>query len=334
MSSHRALASIAVLCATAIACDRASAPDVAPPGLAPAIGASIASDEDCIGCHAAEAETWRASAHRTAFSDEVFQAEWAATEQAACVRCHAPLADPMSPRSAEGELGVSCVTCHLREGEVRSVHASPSAPHPVRIDPTLASEQACAGCHDFTFAAVAPTPHDLAAPLQHTVHEWREVSDRGTCQRCHMRDGAGEVSHAMPGARHPELLHRALDVEASAIATRRGVTVTLSLRSRAGHAVPTGDMYRRLEVRAFRDGGEVAHATLMRRFERVDGLSREVSDDRVPASGVREVVLELGPGEGPIHWAIEWQALDPTLAARRWIPDEDARRVVIEGTID
>jgi hypothetical protein len=320
------------------ACSGAPQPDAgAAPALAPA--ASIASDEDCIGCHASEAESWHASAHRTAFSDEVFQAEWAATEQAACVRCHAPLADPESPRGAEAELGVSCVTCHLREGEVLSVRASPSAPHPVRIDPSLSSEQACAGCHDFTFASVAPTPHDLGAPLQHTVHEWREVSDRGTCQSCHLRDAAGRVSHAMPGARDPRLLASALGIEARAERGASGTRVRLTLRSRAGHAVPTGDMYRRLEVRAYFEGGEIergeiARTTLMRRFERIDGLLREVSDDRVPASGAREVVLELGRGRGPIHWEIEWQALEPSLAAQRWIPDEDARRPVIEGVID
>ncbi len=262
----------------------------------------------------------------------MFQAEWAPTEQAACVRCHAPLADPEHPRGEAAELGISCVTCHVRDGEVLGVRASAAAPHPIRVEPALTTEAACAGCHDFTFAAVAPTRHDLGAPLQRTVHEWAEVSDRGTCQRCHMRDAAGGVSHATPGARDIELSHRALEVDAALSAS--GTSVTLTLRSRAGHAVPTGDMYRRLEVRAWRGDGEVAHVTLMRRFERVDGLLREVSDDRVPAIGAREVTLELAPGEGPIHWAVEWQALDPELAARRWIPDEDARRLVIEGTID
>lgn len=286
------------------------------------------SDARCISCHEEAAASWRSSAHRTAFVDEVFQAEWGPTRQAACVRCHAPLADPEAPGEA-AELGVSCVTCHVRDGEVLATHASPAAPHPIRVDDSLSTEAACAGCHDFSFAAVAPTRHHVSAPLQRTVHEWSEVSDRGTCQRCHMREG-----HAMPGARDPELLTRSLAVEATAHDTPRGTMVTLALTSRAGHAVPTGDMYRRLEVRAWRDGEAPTRTTLMRRFEHRDGRLREVSDDRVPARGAREVTLELPPGTTPIHWAIEWQALDPRLAAERFIPDEDARRLVTEGTID
>lgn len=317
-----------------LACDPHAPPDLPADLTTPTpIDVSGLVDADCIGCHRDAAATWRDSAHRTAFTDEVFQAEWAPTEQAACVRCHAPLADPEAPHSALGELGVSCVTCHVRDGVVLSVHASPNATHAVLEDPSLGTESACAGCHDFPFASVAPTPHDLDAPLQRTLHEWREVSGRGTCQRCHARDAEGHVTHAMVGARDPVMLARALEVEASATRRDRGTVVRLVLRSRAGHAVPTGDMYRRLEVSAWSPDERVSQV-LMRRFERIDGVLREVEDTRVPASGEREVLLELGTSAGEVQWRIEWQALEPALAAQRWIPEDDVRRVLAEGVLE
>lgn len=304
------------------------------PAVAPAPDAPL-TDADCERCHAYDARTWRSSAHRTAFVDEVFQAEWAPLAQPECVRCHAPLADPDAPAGEAAELGVSCLVCHAAPGgSVRSVHAAPDAPHPITVDPTLATAEACAGCHDFPFARVAPTRHDLSAPLQRTLTEWHEVEERGACQRCHFRDGE-RVSHGSPGARSPALLADALDVEARAERSPGGTSVTLVLRSRAGHAVPTGDMYRRLVVEAWPVGrpARAQRVTLMRRFERVDGIEREIGDDRVPPRGERTVHLAL-PRAGRVAWRITWQALDPALARARWIPDEVAAAVVAEGELD
>ncbi len=289
------------------------------------------SDQGCIGCHVDDARHWHASAHASAFTNEIFQAEWQPHHQAACVRCHAPLADPEAPQGEAAQNGISCAVCHVREVSVLSAHASPEAPHPITVDATLSTSESCAGCHDFTFAAVAPTPYDESEMLQGTMREWHEVEGRGTCQHCHMPEG----NHAMPGARDASLLARALHVEATADVVGRQTEVTLTLTSEAGHAVPTGDMYRRLQVEAWpltRNAAQVS-TTLMRRFERRGGAMHQVSDDRVPANAPRVVTLRL-PHARRIAWRITWQALDPALAEARWIPERDASRVVAEGEIE
>jgi hypothetical protein len=300
--------------------------------------ASLAPDSDlaqeaCERCHVDEAREWRGSAHRTAFVDEVFQAEWRPGAQPACVACHAPLADPTEPEGPEATSGVSCVACHVRERSVLSTRAAALAPHAITVDPTFATADACAHCHDFSFAAVAPTPHDETASLQRTLHEAQEVEDRGPCQRCHMRDASERPSHGFPGARAPALLARALRVEATTEDRGARTEVTLVLTSLAGHAVPTGDVYRRLEVRAWdpgEPGDEGAHAILTRVFTADGGISRETRDDRVPPRGERRVVLSL-PRTTRVAWRITWQALDPALAEARWLPSEDVARTVAEG---
>lgn len=288
----------------------------------------------CERCHVDEARAWRASGHRTSFVDEVFQAEWRPSEQAACVRCHAPLADPDRPEGIAAADGVSCVACHVRDGAVRAGHAV-DAPHAIVVDPTLRTSEACAGCHDFTFAAVAPTIYSVDGMLQGTVHEWHEVEARGVCQDCHMRSADGRVSHAFPGARDEDLLARALHVEAGAASVGDHTEVTLTVTSRAGHAVPTGDMFRRLEVEAWIEASPRTRAreTWTRRFASIDGVQRQVSDDRVPAAGERTTTLSL-PRARRIAWRVTWQALDPALARVRWLPEEDVARTIAEGTLD
>lgn len=331
MRVERGLAAVVVLAA----CTPPSAPLDPGPELAPPPAPTVAlfDDADCERCHVVEASEWRGSAHRWAFTDEVFQAEWAG--QPGCVRCHAPLADPDAPSGLAAANGVSCVGCHVTDGVVRSVHAANDAPHAVRVEPRLATSEACAGCHDFSFAAVAPTPYHDEDPLQATLTEWHAAEERGSCQHCHMRDDAGRTSHHFPGARDPALLAAALSIEGTARPLAEGTEVTLHLRSRAGHAVPTGDMYRRLVVSSWPIGREDAPAseTLTRDFANVGAERREVNDDRVPATGERIVVLVL-PSARRVGWRIEWQALDPDVADARWLPTEDTRRLVGEGELE
>lgn len=325
--------------ALAVGCARESgAHDAAlsTPSPAPIVAATptevdLADNAACLRCHPYEARTWSASRHRTAFVDEVFQAEWSPHAQAACVRCHAPRADAEAPEGEAAANGIDCVVCHVRDGTVLGLHAAPDAPHPIRVEPALATSEACADCHDFSFARVAPTPYDTSQPLQRTLREHAEVAERGPCGECHLRDG-DRVTHAMPGARDPALLARALRVEASAAIDGSEVVVTLALSSEAGHAVPTGDMFRRLEVRAWSGREPPASVTLQRRFARVGAAIREVEDARVPPRGARTVTLRV-PRARTVHWQILWLALDPELAARRWLADEDVRRVVAEGVV-
>ena len=325
-------------CVLLVACTEPeveAAPEVVPRVEVPRVEGPVENanlrDAACMRCHVDEARSWEGSAHHSAFTNEIFQAEWQPRRQAACVRCHAPLAEPESPLDETALNGISCAVCHVREGSVLASHAAPDAPHPITVDETLSTSAACAGCHDFNFASVEPTPYDRSEMLQGTLREWHEVEERGTCQHCHMAEG----SHAMPGARDASLLARALTVEAHAAIIDGHTEVTLTLTSQAGHAVPTGDMFRRLHVEAWPVNREAARVstTLMRRFERQDGVMHQVRDERVPANAPREVRLTL-PRTRRVAWRITWQALDPRLAEARWIPEEDAARVALEGVIE
>ncbi|MBK8589862.1 MAG: hypothetical protein IPN77_12150 [Sandaracinaceae bacterium] len=89
---------------------------------------------------------------------------------------------------------------------------------------------------------------------QATFTEWRasRAGRQGlACVGCHMpRRADGHFDHRMPGA-SAELLARAVRVRCAPPATPTGVTVQVTLRTQeVGHALPTGDIFRRLIVQA------------------------------------------------------------------------------------
>jgi len=257
-----------------------------------ALDAGALDPERCARCHASQAAAWRGSLHAISDTDPIYLAEHAGSARDGepdpwCATCHAPEGAP-----------IGCATCHVRDGQVISAHASGRAPHPTRVDLTRSDERACAGCHDFDF------PHDPGVAMQDTVDEWRHSAPaaRGqTCADCH-------DPHAAPGRRDPVLAAGALDVRAHASRSGDGARLVLTLRSRAGHAVPTGDLFRRLVVRA-RTGGIEREAILARRFARRAGRRVELADDRVPARGARTVVLRFPRAGARIAWTIELEAL-------------------------
>ncbi len=70
-------------------------------------------NEACERCHAVIAEEWRGSLHHEAFDDPVFLAAYGMESQTFCRSCHVPESDPTRPATAEERhLGVGCVSCH------------------------------------------------------------------------------------------------------------------------------------------------------------------------------------------------------------------------------
>lgn len=260
--------------------------------------------ERCARCHASQAAAWRGSLHAISDTDPIYLSEHAGSARDGerdpwCATCHAPEGAP-----------IGCAACHVRDGQVVSAHASGRAPHPTRVDPAQSDERACAGCHDFDF------PHDPGIAMQDTLDEWRHSAPaaRGeTCTDCH-------DPHAAPGRRDPTLAAGALDVRAQAIRSGDGARLVLTLRSRAGHAVPTGDLFRRLVVRA-RTAGLEREAILARRFARRGGRRVELADDRVPARGARTVVLRFPRAAARIAWTIELEALPGERARSLALPE-------------
>lgn len=267
----------------------------------------------CEGCHVEVAREWRGSMHQRAYIDADYSESLAREPTAFCRGCHAPEADPALPAPPGlAALGVGCVTCHAPAGAVLAapVHAEASpAPHPLVRTPGFAEAAACGRCHAFSF------PGRPGVAMQDTLREHASSRHAAkSCADCHMpRRADGGRDHRFVASRDPALLRRALRVRAD----RRATAVHLSLEPGwVGHAVPTGDLFRRLWVEA-----EVADddwqvlaqdaRALGRRFASGGGARVPVADDRVGARGEAptEVVLELGEAarERPIRWRVQYQ---------------------------
>lgn len=135
------------------------------------------------------------------------------------------------------------------------------------------------------------------------------------------------------------LMASALSVTASSVDTRR-VEVTLRV-AEVGHAVPTGDLYRRLVVRAVDAGGQAARPVVLgRRFSRVhhpDGDERrQVGDDRVPADGRprRAELFFLQPFVLPVRWEVVYQRMGPREAAVFGVDMSTDETVMSRGRIE
>lgn len=249
----------------------------------------------CIACHADEAKQWQGSHHQIAFTNPAFQRALAIEPNAFCRGCHAPEADPSAdPPPALASLGVACVTCHVtEEGLVlatpsppaQDAHPAPKAPHPVRRSAEFAQSGACASCHEFRFPT--GSAEGDGGYMQTTVREHRASPAAETsCAGCHMPLVFGKRSHAFGEVRDPAWLRSHL--RTGVARDEDGVLYMTLTQTQAGHAFPTGDLFRRLEIGCeLRDQrGRVLDRRLRwlaRHFEMTPGQSgrRLAQDNRV-----------------------------------------------------
>lgn len=302
------------------------------------------SERACETCHAEIAREWRTSAHALSFANAVFRSEYDVAPSPFCVGCHAPIAVRDAPASGVSR-GVGCLTCHESHRDAASETAvAPRTRSPVR---------ACADCHEFDFDAQRPDgAYARGQRLQRTMSEWSESPSQArgeSCASCHFERGRSEggpehTVHTLPGARDASMLSAALSVTVSAVVRSEAAEVRVELRlvSRAGHAVPTGDLYRTLNVHV-EDADRPTEAdgrprddlaALRRHFEPSESGLVEVLDDRVPADGTpRVVVLHLPGGTTRVRWEVRWLALSSRLANSRGLAEDDVDRPVAEGVV-
>lgn len=284
----------------------------------------IALNARCEACHAEITADWRASYHAKAYADPAFQRALAIEPLPFCKGCHAPEANPNVAEDPHlTSLGVGCVSCHVVDGAVLATQAnSGSSGHPVLRLAQFGTASACVNCHQFAFPG--ETLASGVAPMQSTIME-HAASDYGqvSCADCHMpKTASGHASHRFDATRNEAFMRGAISIEARRIDPQR---VELLLRAKGvGHAFPTGDLFRRLEITAEALGpeqskmaGEVAYLT--RRFRTMrssGGLLRRVSvsDDRlgVKNDNRRTIQLDLGPDAArwPIVWRIAYQRVE------------------------
>jgi len=325
----------------------------------------------CASCHADIAEEWRASAHGGAWVDSYFQAARRVEATDWCRPCHAPEGDPLySPSLSAQAEGVGCTTCHVAAGQVVSTSTSAlgQQAHSELGDPRWATQSACGGCHQFLFPRSTGQVNPTA--MQNTVVEWQSSRHAASpCQSCHMAlvpnraHGAASPSGTHRShrfsARNPEMLGRAVRVAAIRQPQALGAPaeeVVVSLQSDgAGHAVPTGDIFRRLQVRIYADtplmkwrlaAATVAFSRTFRDVrthpedpdnlttQHIDGPDRRL---RAPGSpGDRaEVHMTLNPGAGrlPVRWTLVYQRFDDGLAKLFGISPRRDEIVISEGVL-
>jgi len=298
------------------------------------LGAAVALNAGCVSCHEREAADWRGSLHQRSDLDPAYQQAFAIEPGPFCRGCHAPEGDPgRPPPAAVRALGVGCVTCHVTDEGIVLAAASPvgasadaegRAPHPLRRSRDFAAGGACAGCHEFRFPLASGD--DEGAFMQTTARE--HGSSATPCAGCHMPPVEGRRSHAFGQARDPSWLREHLEVRVEPVGDRR---LRVTLRQTApGHAFPTGDLFRRLEIGAdlrSADGEVLARSRryLARHFERVPGRRERqlTGDDRV---GGEPAVVELSwespvPRAAVVAWWVSYQRVatvgagtDPALA--------------------
>jgi hypothetical protein len=321
----------------------------APPREAPAPG-RLADNAGCERCHVEIAAEWRASQHRSSFSDPEFARAFQREPIAFCQSCHAPEADPSQPVPSDAaEVGVGCVTCHVphgSDGRVLARGAGVVDEHPLRASESFVHVAGCASCHEFDFRAQP----GLAMQSTVTEHAESPFADDG-CGSCHMPlvgEGATRHrSHVFGASRDPEMLRRAVVVEVERLDADR-VRIRLA-PGEVGHAFPTGDLFRRLLVRAEAvdaEGDVLAEdeRPLARHFANAHAhqgaRSRAlVRDDRVgapalrDAGGVVEIELDVGPDAQAleVRWQVVHQRVDMAM------PNGDAaiagETIVVSGAL-
>ncbi|AKV03620.1 hypothetical protein AKJ09_10283 [Labilithrix luteola] len=273
---------------TVAACD-------ARPSVVSSANQANSTNTSCENCHRDIAEEWRGSFHRMAFTDDTFQRSLALeepSERTFCVQCHAP--EKLVAN------GVGCISCHGEAAPRSTVTAR--APHALTKDASFGTSQACASCHQFTFDAEHDGRPDLVQKTldEHAASPFADVS----CAACHMPPRRGHRDHSFAGGHALDLLRHSVRIEARRLDRD---LVHVVVESSAGHAFPTGDMFRRARLLVF---GESADGSIVASSERSFGRTwgveakgpqagrrRELTDTRLRGRFEDDVRLE---GSAPI----------------------------------
>ena len=329
----------------------------------------ISGTRACEGCHSDIAAEWQASLHRQAFTDPVFLSAYAVEPLAFCRGCHAPEANAArEPDKRSAAIGVACTTCHVEDHRIVGAPADrpgkEDAAHPVFADARLATAAACSGCHQFDFPKEAMQRFPEA--MQDTAHEHaRSGHAKEPCQSCHMPlvDGVGEgrhKSHVFAVISDPAMIRRAARVQAVRL---DGATTEITIEAAdVGHSFPTGDMFRRLEVRAealdergqviararpvvlgrtFRDvprnpiGGDFTMQRVAGSDSRVSrpGIERVEGVDGTPRASRIALTLAEPLPDATIRWSVVYQRMSSPMAEAFHVSQVLDEIVVAEGVL-
>jgi len=279
------------------------------PNSARSANARLEQDASCAKCHSEIAKEWEQSWHHKAFVDAEFQAGLTrepTNVHSICIGCHAPESAGSEKSLAQGKrVGITCVTCHLppspEQVTVPSAKAAPSGGYHAGMRlVSVRDVSGCAGCHEFKFITPRPSyAPEFAQWMQRTVREHYDGRDgEENCVSCHMRQGGTPTphhDHRMLGGHEDGLVRRAIEVTVTRPHSNL-VRVELSPKH-VSHAVPTGDLFRRLAIYVQPRGYSPLQGPLVRYLGRhhvriEHGQRLEVRDDR-PFKATSTVDLDL-----------------------------------------
>ena len=158
--------------------------------------------------------------------------------------------------------------------------------------------------------------------MQLTATEHRASTHSTTpCTTCHMPRAAGHASHRFAASRDVDFLRPAADIRAS----RSGNEVLISLSPRdVGHALPTGDIFRRLRVEVIVPGDAATQ-----RLAFLDRSTKSGGPDNRPfvAGAPAEVRMAIAAPGRPIAWSVTYERVEhPT--------SPDGSNAAIDGSIE
>lgn len=248
-------------------------------------GLGSMSAASCGACHTDIYEEWKVSTHAYAWKDRQYQEEIAKSDNRwLCLNCHTPLLaqqdvwpvglvddDVERPQlvdnpTFDAELrseGITCASCHVREGVIHGPGLGGQAPHAVAVDSDFQSEALCLRCHQ----ATATYPGKSFVCVFNTGQEWAEgpyPAQGKNCVSCHMPEAerpaalGGPVrtvrQHWWRGAGIPKVagVHPPPEANPPGLALTAGwQTDGLHLEAvnaNAGHYLPSGDPERWVQV--------------------------------------------------------------------------------------
>ncbi len=217
----------------------------------------------CAECHPKQYDEWKETLHAKSWVDETYQRALKHKRRPkSCYACHIPGAVleriPKRPR-ARVELkdaGISCSSCHVKEGIIQGPFGAKTDAHPSAKSPAFAkgSSEVCITCHKSKVGPVLPVARDfLASPLP---------KKGKSCLSCHMAKVERSIaidpktgkavgpkrkgrSHTIHGPTQAKFLGHAFLLKADI-----GKDKTLiQVLNRAGHRIP-GLLMRAFQVEA------------------------------------------------------------------------------------
>lgn len=299
----------------------------------------------CATCHVAIAAEWALSRHALAWTNGIFQREYQAQPRAWCVNCHAPMPAQQAGLAvgdhALADQGINCATCHVRRGRIVAARTTAGSPHDPIVDPGFGSPGFCADCHQFTFpvlSAAGAVERMTAHPMQDTVGSFLRgpyAAEPAGCLSCH----GSATNHRFAGGHDPAMLEAALAIDWCRRPATAGDLLEVTIANvAAGHAVPTGDIHRHMNLRVWRSSIPEAlwEGYLGRRFEPADDGGKTTTWDSTIAPGqVQRHVIEVAalgavddPAE-PINLELNYVFIADEFPRPNRAPDEPGATTVV-----